>query len=49
MNLDDWLHAAPAADIYVLGYEMWFHFPFINFIFWDFRFDELDVVLICFF
>lgn len=20
MNLDDWLHAAPQADIYVLGY-----------------------------
>lgn len=22
MNLDDWLHASPAADIYVLGYVM---------------------------
>ena len=22
MNLDDWLHASPAADIYVLGYAL---------------------------
>lgn len=21
MNLDDWIHSAPPADIYVLGYE----------------------------
>lgn len=21
LNLDDWLHSAPPADIYVLGYE----------------------------
>lgn len=23
LNLDDWLHSAPRADIYVLGYELY--------------------------
>lgn len=25
MNLDDWLHASPPADIYVLGYDLVIH------------------------
>ena len=28
MNLDDWLHASPAADIYVLGYVFVFCYIF---------------------
>lgn len=25
LNLDDWLHASPPADIYVLGYDLVIH------------------------
>lgn len=32
MNLDDWLHSAPPADIYVLGYDVLRYYLFIIFV-----------------
>ena len=32
MNLDDWLHASPAADIYVLGYALVSHYVALIFL-----------------
>lgn len=51
MSLEDWLHAAPPADIYVLGYLFLFHLAYLNscqisqLCWFDFS-DNFDVVVL---
>lgn len=46
MNLDDWLHSAPPADIYVLGYDGLRYYLFIIFV--KFAASLTEVNRVCF-